>query len=81
MKYANKPIPVKLDADLNARIEEMSRRMGEHKSTVMRIAMRVGLDQLEKAWQGDPKSSSLSYPPYRDEFAVTEDKPKKKKSA
>ena len=45
----SKPIPVQLDKALRDRIERLSERLGEAKSTVMRIAMRVGLDQLEKA--------------------------------
>jgi len=50
----SKPIPVKLDEELLKRIEEMSVRMGEAKSTVMRIAMRLGLDGLEKTFSDPP---------------------------
>jgi hypothetical protein len=50
---------------LRERIERASEKMGEPKSTVMRIAMRIGLDALEKAVAADPgKLSSLLYPPH-----------------
>ncbi|MDD5350913.1 MAG: hypothetical protein PHQ12_11945 [Chthoniobacteraceae bacterium] len=49
MKYKSKPIPVKLDEPLLERIAAMSERMGEAQSTVMRIAMRIGLEHLEEA--------------------------------
>lgn len=69
-----KSIPVKLDKPLLDRIEALAARMGEAKSTVMRIAMRVGLDQLEKIFTAAPgpmppeavaalgKSSNSRYP-------------------
>ena len=50
----SKPIPVKLDLPLLQRIEALSERLGEAKSTIMRMAMRVGLDALEKAFQANP---------------------------
>jgi predicted DNA-binding protein len=62
----SKPIPVKLDPALLARIKEVSERMGEAQSTVMRIAMRVGLEGLEKLFREvsltdkGKKASSLS---------------------
>jgi len=45
----SKPIPVVLDQALRERIDAMSLRMGEPKSTVMRLAMRLGLESLEKS--------------------------------
>jgi hypothetical protein len=65
MKYRDskqsKPIPVLLDKALRDRIEAVSQKMGEPKSTIMRIAMRIGLEGLEKAFEGDPKLSSLIF--------------------
>jgi len=46
-----KPTAIKLDAALLARVDEMAARLGEHRSTVMRIAMRVGLENLEHAFE------------------------------
>ena len=46
--YRTRPIPVKLDDFLLIRVEKASARLGEAKSTVMRMAMRLGLDQVEK---------------------------------
>lgn len=68
MKYRrdgkSKPIPVLLDQVLRDRIDDISERMGEPKSTVMRIAMRIGLDNLEKAFENKPaKPASPNYPP------------------
>jgi hypothetical protein len=79
MKYRrlemSKPIPVMLDKSLLARIETMSEKVGEAKSTIMRMSMRIGLDALEKAFEAKPadvlnlisnleskKSSSSNYP-------------------
>jgi hypothetical protein len=44
----SKPIPVLLDQSLRERIASASGKMGEPQSTVMRISMRIGLEQLEK---------------------------------
>jgi len=76
-----KAIPVRLDAALLDRIHKLSERMGEPQSTIMRIAMRVGLDGLEKAFAADPQTtlSSLLYPSRPDEGVIIEDKPKPKK--
>jgi metal-responsive CopG/Arc/MetJ family transcriptional regulator len=41
------PIPVKLDKELLTRLDEISKRIGEPRSTVMRMAMRLGLEALE----------------------------------
>jgi hypothetical protein len=49
-----KPIPVKLDGPLLERIDAMASKIGEAKSTVMRMAMRIGLDGLEKAFDASP---------------------------
>lgn len=67
MKYdrvpmESKPIAVKLDKALLARIDAVSKKMGEPRSTVMRVAMRIGLDSLEKAFEAKlPNLSSLVY--------------------
>lgn len=78
----SKPIPVKLDAELLQRIEDMAKKMGEAKSTVMRIAMRVGLENLESVFNAEPGttlssliSRSTNAPDQNDE------KPAKKKAA
>lgn len=59
MKYdrvqmVGKPIPVKLDQALLDRIIKVSNRMGEARSTVMRMAMRLGLDTIEAALKIKP---------------------------
>jgi predicted DNA-binding protein len=86
MKYRkdsqSKPIPVLLDETLRRRIAMMSERMGEPKSTVMRIAMRIGLESLEKALEmTPPKLSSLSYGEHQPQGdALNDPAPKKKKA-
>jgi hypothetical protein len=79
----SKPIPVLVDQALRDRIAAMSERMGEPKSTVMRIAMRIGLEQLEKTFDADlgKTSSSSNYPPHRDQTELAEERPPKKKTA
>lgn len=47
----SKPIPVKLDAALLERIQKLAERVGEPQSTIMRFAMRVGLEGLEKVFE------------------------------
>src|ERR1043165_9577010 len=60
---SSRPIPVLLDQPLLDRITALSERIGEPKSTVMRIAMRIGLDALEKAMgAAAPNLSGLIYP-------------------
>jgi metal-responsive CopG/Arc/MetJ family transcriptional regulator len=85
MKYdrvpLSKPIPVKIPHDVLKRIDAISKRIGEPRSTVMRMAMRIGLDSLEKALETKPPNlSSLIYPSHKDEYSVAEDAPKKKKN-
>jgi DNA-binding MurR/RpiR family transcriptional regulator len=62
MKYKrlkmSKPIPVMLDQPLLERIDNLSEKMGEAKSTVMRIAMRLGLAGLEKTLREAPERLS-----------------------
>lgn len=84
MKYdrvpLSKPIPVKLSPDVLARIDALSKRVGEPRSTVMRMAMRIGLDSLERAVQAEPaKLSSLFYPSGPGEVMRVEDKPAPRK--
>ena len=49
-----KIIPIALDKPLLDRIEAMSIKLGEAKSVIMRMAMRIGLDRLEKAVEANP---------------------------
>lgn len=79
-KYTSKPIPVKLDEELLKRIEQMAERMGEAKSTVMRIAMRVGLENLEAAFQAEP-DKTLSSLTSRSEHNTLNERDEKKKKA
>lgn len=60
----SKPIPVLLDEALRQRIEAISEKMGEPRSTVMRIAMRIGLDGLVKAFEAakEKSAASIVYP-------------------
>ena len=44
----SKPIPVKLSPDILARVDLLAKRVGEARSTIMRLAMGIGLDALEK---------------------------------
>lgn len=83
-----------LDKPLLDRIEQLSNRLGEAKSTVMRMAMRVGLDALEKAFEARPADvlslvnklespknlSSSSYPGHREEFSTAEGPDQKRKA-
>ena len=66
-KKLSKPIPVKMDPALLARIEALANRINEPKSMIMRLAMKIGLDALEKAMNADPKNPGFLYPPLQDE--------------
>src|SRR5687767_15109607 len=55
----SKPIPVLLDEALRDRIAAVSKKMGEPQSTVMRISMRIGLDQLEELLWKDPEAIAI----------------------
>jgi ParB-like chromosome segregation protein Spo0J len=72
-----KAIPVKLDPVLMERIEVVSKRMGEARSTVMRIAMRLGLEGLENAFQtGEITAEDLRaavYPEHKPDVALAAD--------
>lgn len=46
-----KAVPVKIDRVLQRRITKVSKKMGEPESTVMRLAMRIGLHPLENLEQ------------------------------
>jgi hypothetical protein len=56
----SKPIPVLLDEALRFRIAAASEKMGEPQSTVMRISMRIGLEQLEDLFAKKPLAEILS---------------------
>lgn len=58
----SKPIPIKLDPALAERIEKIAEKIGEPKSTVMRMCMRIGLDQLEKVYEARPSSYGAGTP-------------------
>ncbi|MDE2101278.1 MAG: hypothetical protein KGL39_28790 [Patescibacteria group bacterium] len=92
MKYKrlqmSKPIAVKLDQPLLDRIKALSERIGEAQSTVMRMAMRIGLDGLEKAFEANPADflklvsriesvnpPGASYPEHGGQASRVEDKP------
>ena len=60
-----KPIPVKLPPEILARVDALAKRIGEPRSTVMRIAMRVGLEQLEKAFDAPALANSGKSPEER----------------
>ncbi len=49
-----KPVPIKIDQPLLDRIERMAGKIGEGKAVVMRMAMRIGLEGLEKAFEANP---------------------------
>jgi hypothetical protein len=85
MKYrqtkSDKPIPVVLDRELAERIRALSQRIQESKSVVMRMAMRIGLEALEKAFEpAAPKLSSSAYTSRPDEGVLVEERPNKKKA-
>jgi hypothetical protein len=61
--FGKKPIPVKLDEALLARIDALSEKVGEPRSTVMRMCMRIGLDQLEKVYDEKTRPRLSAYPP------------------
>jgi hypothetical protein len=77
----SKPIPVRLPPELLRRVEALAKRLGEPRSTIMRMALRIGIESLEKAVLVEPSKglasvvySSGSIPP--DQF--NEEKPKKR---
>lgn len=75
---APKPIPLRLDQALVERIEALAEKIGEPKSTVMRMCMRIGLDQLEKVYTQQPER--ISYPlPEQSAPVMNEERPKVKK--
>lgn len=89
MKYRrlkmSKPIPVMLDQPLLDRVEKLSAQMGEAKSTVMRIAMRLGLSGLEKTLQEAPERltqdalRSAAYPEHQPGVALLNEPTRAKK--
>jgi predicted DNA-binding protein len=89
MKYKrlkmSKPIPVMLDQPLLERIDKLSEKMGEAKSTVMRIAMRLGLSGLEKTLNEAPERltqdalRSAAYPEHQPSGLLLNETKKKPK--
>jgi metal-responsive CopG/Arc/MetJ family transcriptional regulator len=45
--YDSKAIPVKIDAELLARIDAVAQTLKEPRSTIMRLAIRLGIEPLE----------------------------------
>lgn len=45
----DRPIPVALKPEMIARLDALAEKIGENRSVVMRIAMRIGLDALERS--------------------------------
>lgn len=82
----SKPIPVMLDRPLLERIDKLSEKMGEARSTVMRIAMRLGLTGLERTLAETPERlsqdalRSAAYPEHRP-AAIVFNEPKPKPSS
>jgi predicted transcriptional regulator len=78
-----KPIPVKLDAALLARIDALAARMGEGRSTIMRFAMRIGLENLQKAIDSgadlDQLTRQTSYPKHQEQSSLVEEGGKSEK--
>lgn len=74
----SKPIPVKLPPEILKRVDTLAKRIGEPRSTIMRIAMRVGLDSLEKVFEADPQTILSSLTSLSGGRAEDQPKPKKK---
>jgi len=47
-KRPSVPVPIRVDAALEAKIEEAARLTGMAKSDVMRLAMRIGFEDLRR---------------------------------
>lgn len=84
------PIPVKLSPDTLVQLDRVSKRMGEPRSTIMRMAIRVGLQGLEKAIEqnsvslGDLVSSEnnpQNYPAHKGEYSTVEEASSSKDTA
>jgi hypothetical protein len=70
----SKPIPVLLDQALLERITKVSERLGEAKSTVMRIAMRLGLEGLEQALASSAGLAAVRYGTNPEQFMTAEER-------
>jgi predicted transcriptional regulator len=90
--FRPKPIPVKLDEALLARIDALAEKLHEPRSTVMRFAMRIGIENLLKAIEAGADLSHLAqqthptqYPPHQEQSWLVEDhtevKPRKRPSS
>lgn len=68
-----------LDQALRDRIDALSAKIGEPRSTVMRMCMRIGLDQLEKVYDEKNRQTLSTWPPPSGGEAMNDDgKPKRK---
>jgi predicted DNA-binding protein len=77
--FESKAIPIKLTTELLERIDALARKIGEPRSTIMRFAMKIGLNALEKAYEEAP-SDTLRYEiKSGDTYQLNEEKPAPKK--
>jgi predicted DNA-binding protein len=47
-KRESKPVPIRIEPELDAKIEEAARLTGMSKADVMRLAMRIGFEDLRR---------------------------------
>lgn len=47
-KRESKPVPIRIEPELDAKIEEAARLTGMSKAEVMRLAMRIGFEDLRR---------------------------------
>lgn len=64
-----KPIPIRLPPEVLSRVEALAKRIGEPRSTIMRIALRVGVEGLERAFESG--LSILAYPGHPEERVIS----------
>lgn len=75
-KQPSTPVPIRVDAALEAKIEEAARLTGMAKSDLMRLAMRIGLEDLRRidydiagaivdAAKPETVAPAVKYPPLR----------------
>jgi DNA-binding MurR/RpiR family transcriptional regulator len=71
------PVPIRIEPELDAKIEEAARLTGLSKADVMRLAMRIGFEDLRKidydlagiisaAANPEPARQQVRYPQARD---------------
>jgi hypothetical protein len=78
------PIPVKLNPEILKRLDHLSKLLGEPRSVVMRLALRLGIAALEKAESSEElvklviaqvqtEPRPLQYPPSNQEQMIAEE--------